>query len=61
MVDVLVPFAVIEEGEAVIVDVVALAVPGTKVTFSLSVIDTPPTVPVMVDVPAVVAEVNVAV
>jgi hypothetical protein len=61
MVDVLVPFAVIEEGEAVIVDVVALAVPGTKVRLSVSLIDTPPTVPVMVDVPAVVAEVNVAV
>jgi hypothetical protein len=61
MVDVLVPFAVIDEGEAVIVDVVALAVPVVKLTLSLSVIDTPPTVPVMVDVPAVVTEVNVAV
>jgi hypothetical protein len=61
MVDVLVPFAVIEEGEAVIVDVVALAVPVVKLTLSLSVMATPPTVPVMVDVPAVVAEVNVAV
>jgi hypothetical protein len=61
MVEVLVPFAVIEVGEAVMVEVVALAVPGTNVTVSLSVIVTPPTVPVMVDVPAVVEEVKVAV
>ena len=61
MVDVLVPLAVIEVGDAVMVEVVALAAPGTKLTVSLSVIDTPPTVPVIVDVPAVVAEVNVAV
>jgi hypothetical protein len=61
MVDVLVPFAVIEVGDAVITEVVAFAAPGTNATLSLSVMDIPPTVPVMVDVPAVVAEVNVAV
>ena len=60
MVDVLVPLAVIEVGEAVMVEVAALAVPGMKETISLSVIDTPPTVPVIVDVPVVVAEVKVA-
>jgi hypothetical protein len=60
MVDVLVPLAVIDEGEAVMVDVVALAVPATNATVSLSVMVTPLTVPVRVDVPAVVEEVNVA-
>jgi hypothetical protein len=58
---VLVPFAVIDVGEAVMVEVTALAVPATNVTVSLSVMVTPPTVPVMVDVPAVVEEVKVAV
>ena len=61
IVDVLVPLAVMEDGDAVIVEVVALAEPGTKVTISLSVIDVPPTVPVIVDVPVVVPEVSVAV
>ena len=60
MVDVLVPLAVIEVGEAVMVEVAALAVPGMKETISLSVIDTAPSVPVIVDVPVVVAEVKVA-
>jgi hypothetical protein len=61
MADVLLPFAVIEVGDAVITEVVAFAAPGTKAILSLSAMDTPPTVPVMADVPAVVAEVNVAV
>ena len=56
-----VPFAVIELLDAVMVDVVVLAAPGTKDTTSVSVIVTPPTVPVIVDVPATVLEVNVAV
>jgi hypothetical protein len=61
MVEVFVPFAVIDVGEAVMVEVNALAVPATNATVSLSVMVTPPTVPVMVDVPAVVEEVKVAV
>ena len=61
IVEVLVTFAVIDEGDAVIVEVDALAVPGTNVTVSLSVMATPPTVPVMTELPAVVDEVSVAV
>ena len=61
MVEVLVPFAVMEVGEAVMVDVVALATPGTKATTSLSVMATPPTVPVKVEFPVVMDEVKVAV
>ena len=61
IVDVLVPLAVMEAGDAVIVEVVALAAPGTKLTVSLSVMETPPTVPVIVDVPIVVDEVKIAV
>ena len=61
MVDVLVPFAVIDAGAAVIVDVDALAAPGANVTVSLSVIAVPPTVPLMVALPAVVDEVSVTV
>jgi hypothetical protein len=61
IVDVLVPSAVIFVGDAINVVCEALAAPGTNVTVSLSVMVTPPTVPVMVDVPAVVEEVNVAV
>ena len=61
IVDVLVPLAVIEADDAEIVEVVALAEPGTKLTDSLSVMETPPTVPVIVDVPMVVPDVSVAV
>jgi hypothetical protein len=61
IVEVLVPFAVMDEGEAEINEVVALPAPGTKLTVSLSVIVSPPTVPVIVDVPVVVEEVSVAV
>ena len=61
MVEVLVPLAVIVAEDAVIVEVVALAAPGTKATVSLSVMDVPPTVPVITELPAVVAEVSVAV
>ena len=61
MVDVLVPLAVIDVGEAVIVDVTRLAAPGVNATTSLSVIATPPMVPLMVELPAVIDEVNVAV
>ena len=61
MVEVLVPLAVIDVGDAVIVEVVALAAPGTNATVSSSVIDVPPTVPVITELPAVVDEVRVAV
>ena len=61
MVEILVPLAVIDEGEALISEVVVLAAPGVKVTVSLSVIEAPLILPVMVAVPAVVDEVNVAV
>jgi hypothetical protein len=55
------PFAVIEDDDAVIKEVVALAAPGTKETLSVSEILTPPTVPVMIEVPALTDEVKVAV
>ena len=58
--EVLVPFAVIDKGDAVMVDADALAAPETNVTVSLSVMATPPTVPVMTELPAVVDEVSVA-
>jgi hypothetical protein len=58
---VLAPFATNELDVAVIVDAVALGAPGAKVTVSLSVILTPPTVPVITETPAEVDEVNVAV
>jgi hypothetical protein len=61
IVEVLVPFAVMDEGEDEIKEVAPLADPGTKLTVSLSVIVTPPTVPVIVEVPVVVEEVRVAV
>jgi hypothetical protein len=60
IVDVLVPFAITDVGEAVIREVAALADPGIKITFSVSVIGTPATVPETLDVPAVVEDVNVA-
>ena len=55
------PLAVMDVGEAVMVDVAVLAAPGVNATTSLSVIATPPRVPVIVELPAVVEEVNVAV
>ena len=58
---VLVPFAVIEDDAAVMVDVAALIGPATNVTTSLSEIEEPPNVPVIVAVPEVVDDVNVAV
>ncbi len=61
MVDVLVPLARIEVGEAVMVEVATLAAPGGKATTSSSVIATPLKVPVIVELPEVVEEVNVAV
>jgi len=61
MVDVLVPFAVIDVGEAVIVDVAVDAVPTVNVTVASSVIALPFNVPVIVAVPATVDEVKVAV
>ncbi len=61
MVEVDTPSAVIEEGAAVIRDVVASATPGVNVTVALSVIPAAFTVPVIVAVPAVVVEVKVAV
>ena len=60
MVEVDTPSAVIEEGAAVIKDVVASATPGVNVTVELSVIAVAFTVPVIVAVPVVV-EVSVAV
>jgi hypothetical protein len=61
IIEVLVPLAVIEDGDAAIKDVAALAAPGTNVTISLSVIGAEATVPVIIDVPAVVGAVSVAV
>ena len=61
IVDVLVPFATIEEGEGVSVVVAALGVPVVKVTTALSEIDTVLSVPVMVVTPAFVLDVSVAV
>jgi len=61
MVDVVTPSAAMEEGEAVINEVVALATPGVKITISLSVIDDPLIFPVTVTVPVTVDEVSVAV
>ena len=61
MVEVDTPSAVIEEGAAVIRDVVASARLGVRVTVVLSVIAVAFTVPVIVAVPAVVVEVSVAV
>ncbi len=59
--EVVTPSATIEVGAAVIRDVVASAAPGIKVTVAVSVIATAFTVPVIVAVPVVVAEVSVAV
>jgi len=61
MVDVLVPFAVMDVGEAVIVDVAVEAVPTVNVTVASSVIALPFSVPVIVAVPATVDDVKVAV
>jgi hypothetical protein len=61
MVDVLLPFAAIEVGTAVMVEGVAEAAPAVKVTVALSAIDAPFSVPVIVAVPAVVEDVSVAV
>jgi hypothetical protein len=61
IVDVLAPFATMVLGDAEIWDVDALAFPAENVTTSASVIATPPRVPVMVEVPTVVVDVNVAV
>ena len=61
IVEVLDPLATIEVGEAVIVEVATLDAPGVNATTSLSVIATPPKVPVMLELPEVVDEVNVAV
>ena len=59
IVEVLDPLAVIDVGEAVIVEVAILPAPGVKVTTSLSVMATPPMVPVIVEFPAVVEDVKV--
>ena len=61
MVEVVAPSAVIDVGDAVINDVPVTAAPGVNVTVALSVIDDAFRVPVIVAVPVVVAEVNVAV
>ena len=61
IVDVLIPLAVMDVGEAVMVEVATLAAPGVKATTSLSVMVTPPIVPVTVEFPAVVEDVKVAV
>ncbi len=61
IVEVVAPSAVIDAGAAVISDVVASTAPGVNVTVSVSVIAAAFTVPVIVAVPVVVAEVNVAV
>ena len=57
-----IPSATNDVWDALMVELDTLGVPlVTNVTVSLSVIDTPPTVPVMVDVPVVVPDVSVAV
>jgi hypothetical protein len=61
IVEVVMPSATIEVGAAVISEVVASAAPGVNVTVAVSVIATAFSVPVIVAVPTVVAEVNVAV
>jgi hypothetical protein len=61
IVEVATPSATIEVGTAVIRDVVGSAAPGINVTVAVSVIATAFNVPVIVAVPVVVAEVNVAV
>jgi hypothetical protein len=60
MVEALVPLATIEDGLAVIVVLAALisAVNATEVSFPMA---TPAMVPVMLAVPAVVEEINIAV
>ncbi len=60
-VEVAAPSATIEVGAAVISDVAAAAAPAVNVTVSVSVIAAAFTVPVIVAVPTVAAEVNVAV
>ena len=60
IIEVDVPLAVMEVGAAVINEVVAAGAPGLKLTVALSVMADPFTVPEMVAVPAVVAEVSVA-
>ena len=59
--DVLLPFAAIDVGEAVIVEVDAEAAPAVKMTVALLAIGAPFRVPVIVVVPAVVGDVSVAV
>ena len=61
IVDVLLPSAVMLVGDAEIVDVVADAAPGVRVTVASSVIDAALTVPVTSAVPVVVGDVSVAV
>ncbi len=61
IVEVVTPFAIIEVGTAVISDLVGSAGPGVNVTVAVSVMATAFTVPVIVAVPVVVAEVSVAV
>ena len=61
MVEALVPFAAIEVGDAVMVDVAGEGAPAVKVTVALLVIAAPFNVPVMLAVPGVVEEVSVAV
>ncbi len=60
-VEVVTPLATMEEGAALIVDWVASAGPGMKLTTALSVMTAALTVLVTVALPVVVADVNVAV
>jgi hypothetical protein len=61
IVDVLVPFAVIDVGEATIVDCARLAAPGIKATDAVEVIALPFNVPEIVAPPTLVGDVNTAV
>ena len=61
MVEVLLPSAVIELGDAEIVEVAGEATPAVKVTVALLVMAAPFRVPVIVAVPGVVEDVSVAV
>lgn len=61
MVEVVLPSAVIDVGEAVIKEVAGSAPPEIKLTVALSVIAAAFTVPVTIAVPVVTAEVRVAV
>ena len=60
IVDVLDPFAVIDVGDAVIVDCATLAAPTVKFTTAVAVIALPLSVPEIVALPTIVGDVSTA-